>query len=432
MKILLINNCFWRRGGSEAVFFNTADLLITAGHEVVFLGLDDQQNIKTGQKEYFVKRGKAVKNMIAYFSNKVAAKVVEEILEKEKPDIAHAHLLWGGMTASIIPVLHKHGVPLVHTAHDYRMVCPAYTFRNGKGEVCEMCKGGKFWKCTKNRCSKGSFVQSLLMTLEMFYRNRKWHPAKSLDGIIYVSEFSKKKHDEIDPRFVNTNSTVLYNFTKIGEDYPMKEKDEGYYLYYGRLSGEKGVATLLKVFAHHPELTLKVVGTGPLEEDLKSQYPSTRTAIGAESDICTSGSTGEAGKCYENIQFLGFHSGGALAELVRSARYVCVPSEWYENNPMTIVEAYSMGVPVIGARIGGIPEIVDEGKTGFLFESGNVESLDKVICESVKETEDEYAQMKRNALFFSQEHFNAQTYPERLVEFYKKVIRDYKNGKQND
>lgn len=401
MKVLLINNCFWRRGGSEAVYFNTADMLMAAGHEVVFLGLDDPQNIKTGQKEYFVKRGNALKNMIAYFSNKDAAKAVEEIVKRENPDIAHAHLLWGGMTASIIPVLHKHGVPLVHTAHDYRMVCPAYTFRNGKGEVCEQCKGGKYWQCTKNRCSKGSMVQSLLMTLEMIYRNKKWHPAKNIDGIIYVSKFAKKKHEEIDPRFVNSNSTVLYNFTKIGEEYPVKEKDEGYYLYYGRLSGEKGVATLTEAFAKHPELKLKVVGTGPIEEDLKK-------------------------KQYSNVEFLGYKTGEGLYNIVRNARFVCVPSEWYENNPMTIVEAYSMGVPVIGARIGGIPEIVEEGKTGFLFESGNVESLDYAICESRKVRNDKYAQMKRYAYDFSMEHFNAQTYPERLVAFYEEVMKDFK------
>lgn len=400
MKVLLINNCFWRRGGSEAVYFNTADLLMMAGHDVVFLGLDDPLNIKTGQKEYFVKRGNSMKNLIAYFSNKEAAKVVEDIVVKEKPDIAHAHLLWGGMTASIIPVLHKHGVPFVHTAHDYRMVCPAYTFRNGKGEVCEQCKNGNFWNCTRNRCSKGSVLQSLLMTLEMFYRNRTWHPAKELDGIIYVSQFAKHKHEEFDSRFKSTKNTVLYNFTSVGEKYPLIEKGGNYYLYYGRLSHEKGVETLVEAFSKQLDLKLKVVGTGPKEEALKQ-------------------------KNYSNVEFLGYKSGKELYNIVREARFVCVPSEWYENNPMTIVESYSMGVPVIGARIGGIPEIVEDGKTGFLFESGNVESLENVVELSLKVGEEDYKEMKKNALEFAKEHFDKKTYADKLVCFYEDILEDY-------
>lgn len=406
MKVLLINNCFWRRGGSEAVYFNTADLLMAAGHKVVFLGLENSHNIKTGQKEYFVKRGNVLKNMISYFSNKDAAIVVEEILEKEKPDIAHAHLLWGGMTASIVPVLHKHGVPLVHTAHDYRMVCPSYTFRNGFGEVCERCKGGNFIQCIKNRCAKGSLPQSVLMALEMMYRNHKWHPAKEIDGIIYVSNFAKQKHEEMDVKFASTLNIVLYNIATVGEKYPPVEKDGDYYLYYGRLSGEKGVSTLIDAFAKHPELNLKVVGTGPVEVELKK-------------------------KQYSNIEYLGYKSGEELYNLVRNAKYVCVPSEWYENNPMAIIEAYSMGVPVIGAQIGGIPEIVVEGKTGFLFQSGKIESLDKVISQSIEISEIDYVGMKKNALEFANHNFSSKQYPNKLLGFYKEVIETFKNRKKN-
>jgi len=422
MKVLLINNCFFRRGGSEAVFFGTADLLREMGHEVVFFSMEDDRNVHTDRPAYFVGRGGKLSQIKDYFNNKKAVQKIEEIIDKEQPDIAHAHLLWGGIGPSIIAALHKHDIPIVHTAHDYRMVCPAYTFRNGRGEVCEKCKGGRYLQCVKGRCAKGSLLQSGLMAAEMSYRSWKWHPAKELDGIIYVSNFSKRKHEENDSRFVGTKNTVLYNFTKIGEEYPMAEKDGGYYLYYGRLSGEKGIETLLKVFARHPELTLKVVGTGPLEEELKNKYARPRKASRA-TENCASGSIALGKKkCYENIQFLGYHSGGTLAELVRSARYVCVPSECYENNPMTIVEAYSMGVPVIGANIGGIPEIVEEGKTGFLFESGDAESLEKMLYKSLAVTQDEYISMKKEAMQFAKENFDSEKYKERLEAFYNKVI----------
>ncbi len=398
MKVLLINNCFWRRGGADTVFFETADLLREMGHDVVFFSIDDDRNIHTGCPEYFVRRGGKMSQMRDYFSNPAAARKLEEILVKEKPDIVHVHLFWGGISPSIFPVLKKHGVPLVHTVHDYRMVCPAYTFRNGRGEVCEKCKGGKYMECFKGRCSKGSAVQSALMAAEMYYRNRRWHPAEELDGVIYVSIFAKQKHEEFDKKFVNTNNTVLYNFTSVGEKYPAVEKDGGYYLYYGRLSHEKGTATLVEAFSKHPEMKLRVVGTGPKEEELKK-------------------------KNYPNVNFLGYKTGDELYNLVRNARFVCVPSEWYENNPMTIVEAYSMGVPVIGANIGGIPEIVEEGKTGFLFVSGDTKSLDNALQRSLAISQEDYALMKQSALMFANEHFNSRMYKERLMAFYHQTIK---------
>lgn len=419
MKVLLINNCHWRRGGSEAVYFGIADLLVEAGHEVVFLSFVDKKNIHTNLPEYFVKHSNPIKSVIEYFANSEAASVIEEVIKTEKPDIAHAHLLWGGMTASIIPVLHKYGIPFIHTVHDYRMVCPAYTFRNARGGVCEQCKGGKFWQCAKNRCSKGSLIQSIIMTLEMFYRNWKWHPANTIDGLVYVSNFAKQKHEEMDSTFSHTYNTVLYNFTTKGDEFPPVEKDAGYYLYYGRLSYEKGVSSLLDVFLKHPELKLKIVGTGPLEKELKKKLATNRITTGTE-----------AGKNIENIQFLGYHSGSALAELVRNARFVCVPSEWYENNPMTIVEAYSMGVPVIGAKIGGIPEIVEEGETGFLFESGNVESLEDSLSLSLALNDDDYVLMRKNAMHYAEEHFNSRSYVKRLVGFYEEVIKRFNSSNE--
>lgn len=404
MKVLLINNCFFRRGGSEAVFFGTADLLKEMGHEVVFFSMEDDHNIHTNIPEYFVGRGGKFSQLRDYFSNPAAARKLEELLVKEKPDIAHAHLFWGGISPSIFAVLKKHRVPFVHTVHDYRMVCPAYTFRNGKGLVCEKCKGGHFLECFKGHCSKGSAIQSALMTAEIYYRNWRWHPAKEIDGIIYVSNFAKQKHEEFDGRFSKTKNIVLYNFTTVGEKYQPLEKDGGYYLYYGRLSHEKGIATLVETFSKHPELELKVVGTGPKEEELRQ-------------------------KNFVNVEFVGYKTGEELYNFVRNAKFVCVPSEWYENNPMTIVESYSMGVPVIGANIGGIPEIIEEGETGLLFESGDTESLEKAVQKAHKLSHEEYNMMKAEALRFANDHFDSEKYKERLIEFYEEVINEFKGSR---
>lgn len=404
MKVLQINNRYFRGGGADVVYFSTGNLLESKGHEVVYFSRHSSNAEPYRLDSFFApdtEQFGLIKSASLYFNNTEAAKVLDKLLTKEHVDIAHAHLMWGGLSASIIPVLHKHGVPLVHTVHDYRMICPAYTFRNGYGEVCEKCKGGNFMQCYKNRCSKGKTLESWMMALEMYYRNYKWHPAMNLDGIIYVSKFAKGKHEEVDPRFVNTHNIVLYNFTTIGELYPPVEKDSGYYLYYGRLSYEKGINTLLEAFAAFPDLRLKVVGAGPKENELKR-------------------------KEYKNVEFLGFKSGRELYDLVRNARFVCVPSEWYENNPMTVVEAYSMGVPVIGARIGGIPEIVEEGITGFLFDSGKKESLIDTLRKSLDLDEYHHSEMKKHSRQFADKHFNKDVYVERLLDFYNKIITDFK------
>ena len=189
----------------------------------------------------------------------------------------------------------------------------------------------------------------------------------------------------------------------------IKEKGD-YILFYGRLSFEKGIPTLLKAAARHPEINVNVVGTGPLEGELKRDY-----------EIALSAGASQK-KCYENIKFLGYHSGGELFELVRNAKFVCVPSEWYENNPMTIVESYSLGTPVIGSNIGGIPEIVEDGKTGWLFEPGDVNGLEKVMLKAASIKKGEYEKMCAAAYAFYKKNFNEVVYYQRLMDFYDEII----------
>lgn len=405
MKVLLINNFFYRKGGSEAVFFNTADILRKAGHEVVFFSYEDEQNIHVGDHEYFIKHSGTLGRVQDFFSNPDAARKMDDILIKEKPDIAHAHLFWGGISPSIFAVLKKYGVPLVHTAHDYRMVCPAYLLTDGKRQFCDRCKGGKFYNCTLHRCSKGSIFESTLMTFEMYYRNMKWHPSKMIDGIIFVSNFSKQKHIAFDKRFADARTMVLYNCpgeqVKDSFDSSLNTYDS-YYMYYGRLSEEKGVPTLIRAFEHYPQLQLKVIGTGPIEDKLK-EFCRLNHII--------------------NVEFLGYKFGKELFDYVARAKYVCVPSECYENNPMTIVEAYSLRTPVVGAAIGGISEVVNDSITGFAFDSGNVESLVKALGLSKGLSVNEYEHLKNNALAFAKEKFSREKYLNNLITLYKSLIK---------
>lgn len=178
MKILEINVYNYRKGGSEAVYFSTMELLKEHGDEVVNFALKWPENAPSVYEQYFpeskeTRRGilKPVKNIVNYFYDAEAAKKMEALIEAEKPDLAQVHLIWGQITGSILPVLKRHHIPVIFTIHEYRIVCPAYTFRNGLGEVCEQCQGKHFYKCVTNKCCKGSYGLSAMMAAEQYFRN---------------------------------------------------------------------------------------------------------------------------------------------------------------------------------------------------------------------------------------------------------------------
>ena len=191
MKILLINNFHYRKGGSEAVYFNTAEILRKNGHEVIFFSYKKGENVACDQSDFFVSHKGALGSLIDYFYNGEAEKKLEALLEKERPDLAHVHLFWGGLSPSIFNALRKYNVPLVHTAHDYRMVCPAYTFKDGAGSKCERCRKWNFYQCALHRCAKGSVPQSIIMAIEMYTRKLFHNPLKNIDGFMFVSRFSE-------------------------------------------------------------------------------------------------------------------------------------------------------------------------------------------------------------------------------------------------
>lgn len=404
MKILQINNFHYRRGGSEAVYFNTAELLKKYGHEVIFFSSKMPDNLPCEQSKYFVSNINDIprwKGLHNYFHNREAKAKLEALILAEKPDIAHAHLFWGNISPSIFSVLKKHKIPLIHTAHDYRMVCPAYTFTDIQGSVCEKCRGQHFYWCAAKRCSKGSALESFVMTAEIYFRNSFYSPVNNLDGVIYVSNFSKQKHLQYNTNFSEVPSLVLYNFVAQSNRHYLAQNERRYFLYFGRLSHEKGLHTLIEAFRQMPEASLKIVGTGPEEKDLIDYVCVNKIA---------------------NIEFMGFKTGDTLKKLVAEAAFVLVPSEWYENNPMTIIEAYSMGVPVIGAKIGGIPEILPDGKTGFLFAPKDAADLKNVVTRASQLNASDYKAMRDNALQFAADNFDERLHYQKLIDFYEKII----------
>lgn len=243
---------------------------------------------------------------------------------------------------------------------------------------------------------------SAVMAVEQYFRNAFFSPAKYIDGFIYVSNFSRNIQEKYMPAVKAKPNITLYNFSTSIVDRPKAMPTEKYFLFFGRLSYEKGVKTLLEAFRGLPQCYLQIVGTGPKEDELKEFAQSNRMG---------------------NVRFLGYKQGKELNELVAGAYFVIVPSEWYENNPMTIIEAYSVGTPVIGARIGGIPEIVIEGQTGFQFESGNADDLMTKIQKADELDDDVYTALSRGSIDFARQNLSKESYWKKLIGFYNQFTR---------
>lgn len=356
MNILQVNKFHWMKGGSEAAYFGLMELLQKHGHQVVPFSMKDSRNLPSEYNDFFVEQ-------IDYDSPGIfpkisaAAKIVYSLDAKAKmgalldtfsPDIAHFHIFQHQISPSVFGPLRKKNVPLVLTLHDLKPLCPNYKMLCD-GRICELCKGAKFYHCVKNKCAKGSRIKSLVSTVEMYFHYFRGY-YQSVDRYIAVSDFFRKKMIEFgfDERQVVTipNSIDASRFAFSAED-------DGYGLYFGRLSEEKGVGTLLQALSACPEIPFLIVGTGPLEAVLRQQAADLKL----------------------RVKFYGFQKGEELQGLIRKASFTVVPSEWYENCPMSVLESLSIGKPVIGAHIGGIPELIAERVDGLTFKPGDVDEL---------------------------------------------------------
>lgn len=407
MKILQINNYHHVRGGSDRVYFETSKLLEKNGHDVLFFSVKDEMSEKHYSDKYFIQpfnyenTGSLNKIKLAaqFLYNKEARDNLELLIRNEKPDIAHLHIFYGHLTSSILPVLAKYNIPAVMSVHDYRMLCPANVMRDNEGKICEKCSEGNYFNCIIGKCTKHSLVYSSIAAMECFVRDRFFPYEKYIDTFIMVSRFILDKHIQYKPSLKSISEHV-YNFIDLDKYVPNFSHEE-YYLYFGRLSREKGVMTLLHVWRNFPHLHLKIVGTGEVEEEAKRYIERHNMS---------------------NVEFVGFLNGEALFDVVKRSKFIFVPSEWYENNPMTVIEGFALGKPVIGARIGGIPELIMEGFNGYLFNSGDQDDLTTVIQKAQSVSNDAYRSLGENARNFAEEHFNENKHYHDLLKIYQKLL----------
>lgn len=361
MKILMVNKFLYPNGGSETYIFKLGEYLISQGHEVQYFGMEhegrivgNRVNAYTSDMDFhggskLLKLTYPIKTIYSIEARKQIRKVIEDF----QPDVVHLNNFNYQLTPSIILETVKwrkasnHSCKIVYTAHDYQLVCPNHMLRNpNTHKNCEKCLGGHFMNCVKGKCIHGSTAKSAVGTMEaMYWKLRGTY--KYIDTIVCPSNFVKSKLDT-NPIFKDKTVTI-HNFIDIPE-YERKKDDKKYVLYFGRLSEEKGIKTLIDVCKALPEVSFVFVGTGPMSDEVKS---------------------------ISNIEYKGFQKEDDLWNLIANAQFCVCPSEWNEVFGLTIGEAMALGTPVIASNIGGIPEALGEG--GQLFKPGSVQELMEVI-----------------------------------------------------
>jgi glycosyltransferase involved in cell wall biosynthesis len=398
MKIILANKFFYPRGGDCIHTMQLKDLLEQHGHEVAIFSMQYSENCSNEYSNYWpsevVFNSKSPIKMLSAIARPFGVSEVKKkwtaLLKSFNPDIVHVHNIHSQLSPVIAQIAKKNNIPVVWTLHDYKLICPAYTCMDMQGNVCEDCFANPKPVVTK-RCIKDSMLGSYLGYFEANTWNRK-NIEKSTSVFISPSKFLKNKMEQAgyNPSLIQQ----LYNFAdKAKFSIPVVEKRNKNCVYLGRLSKEKGIETLCKVFQNETNANLVIIGDGPLKHELEKKYAS------------------------KHIHFIGFKPWKTIKDMLGNAVCMIIPSEWYENNPLTVIESFALGTPVIGARIGGIPELIDEGVNGFTFSPGDEKDLSLKINKMVSDASWNYKLIQKNASnIFSQD-----IYYNKLMSIYNEI-----------
>ncbi len=401
--LLTVNNYNYPRGGAEVVFLEQNRLFETKGWQVVPFCMTHPENLPSPYSDYFVDEIEFGSNYSLVESVLRVPKVIysreaqtklNRLLDKTAPDAAQLHNIYHHISPSILSTLKARGVPVVMTLHDLKLACPSYKMLARDG-VCERCKGGKLRNVIRHRCVKNSLALSAVVYLESSLHRLLGTYENCVDRFIVPSLFFKTKLSEwgID----DSKMVHVPNFVD-AEAFEPGEGAGNYFLYFGRLAPEKGVGTLLQAAAA-ARVKLKLVGTGPEEQQLRAAAE----ALGSD------------------VEFCGYQTGAALHSIVRNARAVVLPSEWYENGPMSVLESYALGTPVLGADIGGIPEMIRDGETGGIFPSQNVAVLADVLANYAALDDATVSAHGRNAREWVMDAYSATTHFDNVVAVLKTV-----------
>lgn len=375
MKIIIAHNHYKQQGGEDVVFEQERDLLEREGHEVlVYCQSNKDVDSYPGLKRLVLLK-KSIWSEDTYTD-------IREMLQREKPDVVHVHNIWVLISPSIYQACKDAGVPVVQTFHNYRLMCPAGTFfRDGK--TCEECLNHGLWRSVLHGCYRDSRVITGAKALMLTIHRRKGTWA-GIDYYITLSEFSRKQF--LRGGFPAEKLFVKPNF--VHPDPGTCPEKGNYGVFIGRLSPEKRVSTILNSWAKlRDRIDLQIIGGGP-------------EAVHLEEQAARMGLT--------QVYFHGHLPREKAISFLRRARFLIFSSEWYENFPVTIAEAFACGIPVICSKLGAMQEIVRDGHTGLYFTPGdsgdlaakvewawnNLGRMEEMGREARREYEDKYTAEK--------------------------------------
>lgn len=392
MKILLANKFYYRRGGDCIYMLNLENLLKAHGHEVAVFAMDYPENLDTPWKKYFPKNMSKLMAFSRPFGSHEVKSKFKKLLDEFKPDVVHLNNVHTQLSPVMAELAHQRGIKVVWTLHDYKLLCPRYDCLKNGNTICETCFNGDKKACLDNKCMKGSKLASFIGYKEAVVWNRERLevctdvficPSQFMADKMVLGGFSKSKMQTL-CNFIDVEK-CRYSHTDLSDSTVsvLLPKKEDYYCFIGRLSHEKGAKTLIEA-ANQLPYKLVIIGGGPLMDELKAV-------------------------AHTNIEFVGFKQWNDIKQLVGKARFSVIPSEWYENNPLSVIEAQCLGTPVLGANIGGIPELTD-----YTFSSGNIADL-KTKIEKMWNSELDYQQIASDA----QHRYDAETYYDKLINIYK-------------
>ena len=390
MKILQIHNFYRTRGGECSVVDAEKHLLVSHGHTVVqFVGDSASLNEMT-----FLKKTSA---FLQIPHNRQTARQLESYVSKHKPDLAHVHNVFPMLSPSVYSCLRDNSVPVVQTIHNYRFLCPNGLFYVN-GRVCQACQDRSYWEAVKNRCVHKSMATSALYAAAIAWGWRGGAFLSCIDRYIALNTFTAG--NLLTGGVPKKKIHICGNFVNDFADAPAAKRH--YALYLGRLSSEKGLSTLLAAARLVPELPLKIAGTGPLEADLRRAVSEPRM---------------------NHVELVGHVTGGGKRRFIAEALCTIVPSECHENFPLSLVESLALGTPVIASRMGGLPDLIEHGRTGLLFQAGDAEALAECL-RRISDSEAGTYEMAVNALAGARERFTPQRHLEQLLEIYRDAIGD--------
>jgi glycosyltransferase involved in cell wall biosynthesis len=357
LRVLAVNKFYFVAGGAESVFFRTNDLLEAAGHEVVPFSTADPRNISSPWASYFApardyEHGtplRRARDAAASVYSVAARRAARKLIDVSAPDVAHLHNVYHQLSLSIIDEFQRAGVPAALTLHDYKPVCPAYRLLTDDG-LCQRCVQGSPLNAIVHRCVKGSRAGSAIAAVEAYVSRFRAQYAK-LDALISPSHFLA---DLIVRGGVNHRALhVLPNFVEADEQPRAFPSDEPRFLYAGRLSPEKGLHVLLDAARSLDGVRVRIAGSGSMESELRKRVADEALPV----------------------DLLGHLSAESLAVELRRAYATVLPSVWYENCPMAVLESGAAGVPTIATALGGTPEMIEHEGNGLLVTPGDASAL---------------------------------------------------------